>query len=179
MSRIFDYGGDFEDRIIWRRSFHPEHMPMFIYLFTYTMNPITSVLMSTNWWFVLACVVMSLILWMIWFNKRVFGDQYIRWMKFPKSTPKPDGKTMAWQFGGEIISRVLFFMALNQAFQVAGWDSLGNGIILAIVIYILFVFSTQLSHVSWSFVDRRVLWLLAAKGLIEVCLAAVLWYVVF
>lgn len=151
-----------------------------IYSFYCThMNPITAVLSTTNWWFVVVAVIVSIMLWGARFNIKTFGNLYIKRMKFPKDTPKPDGRMMAYQFGWEALSKLLYYIGLWQAFQIAGWEWFGNNLILAFVVYLMFSFSTQLSDVSWSFPDRRVLRLLLGKWLVECVLATSLWYLVF
>lgn len=143
------------------------------------MNPITSVLSTTNRRFVVTALIVSIALWATWFHIKTFGGLYIKRMKFPKNTPAPDATMMAYQFGWEILSKFLYYLGLGQAFQIAGRSTFGNNLIFAMVVYLMFSFSTQLSDISWSFSDRKVLQLLLGKWLIECVLATILWFYVF
>ncbi|MFA7285121.1 MAG: DUF1761 family protein [Candidatus Absconditabacterales bacterium] len=143
------------------------------------MNPITSLLISTDWRYVITCTIVSILIGFVRFHDKAFGKLYRRWMKFPKSAKAPTAKEMAYQFGGEVIARLLYFLGIGQIFQVTGRESMSNGLILAVVVYCIFVLPAQISQVSRSLVNRKVLWLLVGKGLLETFVATVLRYAVF
>lgn len=142
------------------------------------MTPLTSLLASTDWLFVLVSVVMSMIVGWIWYHEKVFGNLYGRWMKMPKMVGEtPEGIAMA--FAGEILSRILYFIGLGQAFLITGWTSISDGLVLALVVWAIFVFPTQLSQISWTLADKKVLLLITGSALLQTLIAAVLWFGVF
>ena len=148
------------------------------------MNPIFSLLNTTNRWFVLVCVVMATVLGMLWYGDFLFGNKFATWMKFPEDMMKnknsPEAKkAMMGSLIREIISRALYFMGLGQALMIGGWEQLSHGIVFGIIVWLIFVFSTQLSQTTWSNVDQRVLWITAGNMLTQTLLAVLIWYMVF
>jgi hypothetical protein len=89
--------------------------------------------------------------------------------------PMNMGSTMVLEF----ISRVLYFTGIGWAFMVAPQESLVNWIGLAVILWLAFAFSTQLSAVIWSVADRRVLRISGGKMLLDSVIAVLLWTLVF
>lgn len=149
--------------------------------FLMLMNPLTALLATTDRRFVISCVIMSLLLGMIWYHQKVFWKQYGRWMKFPVDEDCEDAKNkpMLGALIGETISRILYFIWLWQALLITGWEHMSQGFILGFVVWIIFVFPTQLSQISRSPADKRVLWILWWKILVETFLAVVLRFLFF
>lgn len=142
------------------------------------MNPLLSLLSSTHWMFVAACVVISLVFGSIWFHPKVLGTAYARWMKLPMPAGKmPEGMGMTFVF--EIISRILYFIGLAQALAISGWENMGSGLVFAFIVWLLFVFSTQMSLLAWTNADKKALLLTSGNVLIQTLIATVLWYTPF
>jgi len=149
------------------------------------MDPLLSLLSSTNWIFVLVATVVSMIIGMLWYGKYMFGPTYAKWIKLPpmpmKGSPEekdrnqPMGVVMLLEF----IGRVLYFAGLGRAFTFVLPDTMVSIACFAIILWLVFVFSTQISAVIRSSADRRVLWISGSKMLLDTIIAAVLRYAAF
>lgn len=147
-------------------------------LTSFFMDLLLYLLSSTNWAFVAVCVVMSLVFGSIWFHPKVLGTKYARWMKLPTPAGKmPEGMWTTFVF--EIISRILYFTGLAQALYISGWENLGSGLAFAFIVWLIFVFSTQMSLIAWTNADKKVLILTSTNVLIQTLIATVLWYTLF
>lgn len=147
------------------------------------MDPLLSLISSTNRIFVLVCTVVSMIIGMLWFGNALFGKAYGKWMKLPpmesatkeNCPPMNMGGTLAWEF----VSRVLYFTGIGRAFMVAPQETMVNWLCLAAILWLAFALSTQISAVIWSVADRRVLWISGGKMLLDTVIAVVFWTMVF
>ena len=152
----------------------------FYSLIVLLMNPFEAVLVSTNWWFVVACTVWSFALGALRYNKSVFGTLYGRWMRFPENYMDTNADwtqdSMAASFILEFVSRFIFFIWVQQFYLATWWGEIGNGLIAALLLRFFFVFSTQLSYVSRALVDKKVVFIIWGKMLLDLVLATLCWY---
>lgn len=147
------------------------------------MDPLSALLASTNWIFVLVATVVSMGIGMLWFGNALFGKTYGRRMKLPpmesatkeNCPPMNMGSTLTWEF----ISRALYFIGIGRAFSVAPQETLRYRICLAIILWLAFALSTQISAVVRSLADRRVLRIVGGKMLLDTIIAVLLWTMVF
>jgi Protein of unknown function (DUF1761) len=146
-------------------------------------NPIYNLLATTNWWFVITSTIIAMIIGAIWFSPKVFGTLYGKRMNIDmdcSKTPKEEQmKEMMRSMAGELVSRFLYYLWLGQALAISWWTDLTSWLIFTVVVWLIFIFSTQLSQISWSMVDRRVLWLITGSSLLSSLIATVLWFAVF
>ncbi len=149
------------------------------------MDPLLSLISSTNWIFVLVATVVSMIIGMLWFGNHMFGPTYARWIKLPPMPAKgsPEEKECNQSMGKvmvlEFISRALYFTGIGWAFMVAPQESIVNWICLAAILWLAFAFSTQVSAVIRSNADWRALWIVGSKMLLDSVIAVLLWTMVF
>lgn len=145
-------------------------------------NPVYNLIVTTDRWFVLVAVVVSLVIGMFRYGPKLFWNHYMKRMRFPTDMAMGDEQKKSMMMHNliyETISRILYFMWLAQALAVGGWTDMMSGLVFAVVVWLLFVFSTQLSQITRSMVDKKVIWILSGKVLFETLIATVIWFSFF
>lgn len=156
---------------------------MFFTYFIIMNNPVVNLLMTTDRLFVLVAVVVSSVVGMLWYSPKLFWTYFMKWMHFPvemtQLTETQKKQLMGRNMIFETLSRVLYFMWIGQALAIAWWDDMLSGLVFGVVVWLLFVFSTQLSQVTRAMVDKRVVLVVSGKILFETLLATVIWFSFF
>ena len=123
-----------------------------------------NVLWSTRWSFVLIATIVSLVLGMVWYGKMLFGPAYMKYMHFWKDKNPGMLRPMIY----EVISRVLFFIWLRWILVTWGKVDFVWALPVAVLVWLFYVFSTQLSLIVWSSSNKKVIWIVAWKMLVDV-----------
>ncbi len=130
-----------------------------------------SVFESTNWSFVLRSSLISMVVGALWYSKVLFWKKYAKRMYFPKDFIEARGEyknqSMWPSFIAEIISRVLYFVWLWWVLITWGRLDFLWALSVSLLIWLVFLFSTILSAVYWSLSNKKVIWIIAWKALVE------------
>lgn len=136
----------------------------FIFLLSTMLAMLQNVLWSTRWSFVLIATIVSMVLGMVWYGKMLFGPAYMKYMHFTKDKNPGMLRPMIYEF----ISRVLFFVWLRWSLVTWGKVDFIGALPVAVLVWIVYVFSTQLSIVVRSATNKKVIWIVAWKMLVDV-----------
>lgn len=129
-----------------------------------------NVLWSTRWSYVGIMTLISLILGFIWYSKILFGPSYMKWMRLWKEKEKDPSMLRPLVY--EVISRIVYFMWLWWILVTLNrWLDFDWVFPIAIVMWLLFVLSTQLSQTVWSPVNKKVLRIIAGNSLLQTIIA--------
>lgn len=139
-----------------------EHILFFSPLWMIAM--IQNVIWSTRWSFVLIATIVSMVIGVVWYGKILFGPLYMRYMHITKD--KNPG--MIWPMIYEFIARVLFFIWFRWILVTWGKVDFMGALPVAILVWLVFVFSTQLSLVARGSWNKKVIWIVAWKMLVDV-----------
>lgn len=144
-------------------------------------NPIWNLLATTNRWFVLIGIVVSTIVWMLWYGPLVFGKLYGKLLGITMETvTKEEEKAgMMRSMPRELLSRFLYFIGLGYALEIGGWTSLPMCLLFAFVVWLVFVFPTNMSQTARSTYSMKMLWLVAGNTLLSTLIATTIRYFVF
>lgn len=129
-----------------------------------------NVLSSTRWSFVWIMTIISLILWMLWYGKIMFWPWYMKWMHLGKTT---GNSSMLRSLIYEFISRILYFIGLWWIFITRGRLDLQSVLSLSMLVWLVYIFATQLSLISRSSSNKKVLWIITVNTLIQNVIAAI------
>ena len=151
------------------------------------MNAFFSIFSLSDILFLCVCVIMSLVVWSLWFHAKVFWNLYARWMGLPVPKPGQMPKGMAQTFLAEIVSRIMYFGFLTFVFigtREVAFDS-GESVSLFVIlmfvlaIYIGIIFPTQLSQIAWTKAQKKAVFLIWGNTLLQSLIAGGIWFVFF
>ena len=100
---------------------------------------------SINWWTILICVVVSMIVGSLWFNPKTFFNVW--WEAIGrKANEQPGTDNMVMVFGLTILSS--FVQAVSMWFMagVMGGNSWGSGMMVGFMLWLGFVAPTALTN---------------------------------
>ncbi len=126
---------------------------------------------AINYWAVLACGVLSLVLGSIWYGP-LFGKT---WMRIVGATDMDIEKRKEMQRKAAPLYVVQFVLSLGQAFLLAhmtGFSAM-SGVLSALLVWAGFVMPTVAGACMWTNEPRRIAWtrFLIQAGFQLVCLA--------
>ena len=144
-------------------------------------NPVWNLLVTTNRWFVLIGIVVSTVVWMLWYGPTLFGPLYWKLLgvNMDSVTPEERNAGMMRSMPRELMSRVLYFIGLWYALEMSGWTSLSLCLLFAFVVWLVFVFPANMSQTAWSNYSLKMLWLIAGNTLLSTLIATTIWFFVF
>jgi hypothetical protein len=144
-------------------------------------NPIWNLLVTTNRWFVLIGIVVSTVVWMLWYGPALFGNLYGKFLGMNMDTVTPEeGKAgMMRSMPRELLSRLLYFIGLGYALEIGWWTSLGMCLLFAFVVWLVFVLPANMSQTARSTYSMKMLWLVAGNTLVSTLITTTIRFYVF
>ncbi len=102
--------------------------------------------LSVNYWAVLVCAIVNMLIGMFWYSPMAFGDVWAKAGSFPidQLAPTP------WHFLGAAIVSLVIAWALAQVLVRAEVKGIGEGIVLGLIIWFGFIATTHFSSVIWA-----------------------------
>jgi uncharacterized membrane protein YjjP (DUF1212 family) len=114
-------------------------------------------MITINYWAVLACGVLSMVVGFLWFGP-LFGKA---WLRVVKATPEDLAARQAMQKSAGPLYFVQFILALFQAwvlaYYIAGWKE-ASGLTNALWIWAAFIMPIVAGMSMWNNDSRRVAW---------------------
>jgi len=116
--------------------------------------------------------VVTIVLGFLWYGP-LFGKQWIALMGFTgEQTDKAKEKGVAASYMGMVITTVLMTYVLAMFLQLGNAITVANGLVVAFLLWLGFVMTTQASGIFWEGKPWSLFFLNTAYSLLAILLAA-------
>ena len=108
--------------------------------------------MSVNYWAILVCAIVSMVIGSIWYGP-LFGKMFMKEMGMDQWTPEKQQamkKSMGLSYALQFVASLVMFFVLSYLMRGLGQISVQGGIMVALWVWVGFVVPLALGNAIWG-----------------------------
>lgn len=103
-----------------------------------------------NWIPILVSAIVSMVIGFIWYSPKVFGNQWMRLMKFKKADMKKMKVKPAFAYLGMFVITLVANFVLSLLIKISVPESVIGGALIGFLVWLGFIATTTFSGVLWA-----------------------------